>query len=186
MIAFNSFAEIGSPTQTDSPYAFKLYSIEAARKRGYDIVIWCDSPFRLVRPIEPWIVEIEKRGVYLQRGGWMIGQWANDNALTAFGLTRDQALDMPNVSAGIMAFDFRNPVTHTFLRRMRECSDSGLFKGEWNNREKTESQDERCLGHRHDQTCAELVAAELGIEHGPPTVGNASATSRYFTAWNDP
>jgi hypothetical protein len=186
MLAFNDFAEIGSPTHVESPYAFKLYSIEAARKKGYDIVIWCDSPFRLVRPIEPWIAEIKKRGVYLQRDGFTIGQWANDKALTAFGLTRDQALKLPNVYASIMAFDFSNPITHTFLRRLRECSDAGLFRGKWNNREKTESQDERCLGHRHDQTCAELVANELGIEHGPPTVGDASATSRYFTSWDNP
>lgn len=186
MIAFNSFAEIGSPTHAESPYAFKLYSLEAARKRGYDIVIWCDSPNRLVRPIEPWIVEIEQRGVYLQRDGWMIGQWANDKALATFGLTRDEALKLPNTYGCIMAFDFRNPVTHTFLRRLRECSDAGLFRGKWKNSEKTESQDERCLGHRHDQTCAELVANELGIEHGPIVVGNESVTGRYFTTWNNP
>lgn len=171
IFAFNDFRQINSPTHADSPYAFKLHAIEVVRSKGYDIVIWCDSPVRLTSPIGSWIPEIEARGVYLQRDGWMVGQWANDKSLEAFGLTRDEALTLPNIYACIMAFDFRSPVALKFLQRMKECSDLGLFIGKWRNFEKTESQDERCLGHRHDQTCAELVANELNIKHGPSVLG---------------
>jgi len=186
MFAFTDYSQVGSPPHADSPYSFKLYSIEAVRNKGYDIVIWCDSPIRLLKPIESLIPEIEKRGVYLQRDGWTVGQWANDASLAAFDLTRDQALTMPNIYACVMAFDFRNPITHTFIQMMRKCSDTGLFRGKWRNDDRSESQDPRCRGHRHDQTCAELVANALKIEHGPRLVGERSLSTRYFTTWDNP
>jgi len=181
IFTYNDFRQISSPTHAQSPYMFKIHAIESIRQKGYEIVIWCDSPIRLAKRIESWIPEIEKRGVYLQRDGWAVGQWANDKSLQAFGLTRDQAMTMPNIYACIMAFDFKNPIALTFLKRMKQCSDLGLFRGNWRNFEKTESQDERCLGHRHDQTCAELVANELNIEHGVGVIGNGS----YFTTWDN-
>lgn len=160
---FNSYDQIGSPSHTESPYAFKYYSILAARKRGYDVVIWCDSIVRLLKPIRPWIDDIQKVGVYLQKDIWSCGMWANDRALNHFGISRDEAMDIPSIYACVMAFDFRHPNTQRFLDAWKECLDAGLFRGHWTNDKQTESQDPRCRGHRHDQTCAELVAYKLGI-----------------------
>ena len=77
IFAFNSVSEIGKncPPHSVAPYAFKVYAIEYALSKGYDIVIWLDSPCRLVRSIDTWIQEIEKVGVYLQGDGWKCGQW---------------------------------------------------------------------------------------------------------------
>jgi hypothetical protein len=175
---FHYFEDIGSPSHKEKPYAFKLYAIEHVRKIGYDIIIWCDSPIRLIKPITDWIPLIEKVGVYLQKDGWGIGQWANDNALHWFGVTRDEAITQSNCYACVIAFDFRHPIADRFFTMWRQALDAGIFNGRWNNDQKTESQDDRCLGHRHDQTCAELTAYKLGIELQPMVIGN------YFKQWD--
>jgi hypothetical protein len=177
---YSNFEEIGSPTHQDSPYEFKLHSIKKVYQKGYDIVIWCDSPTRLARSIKEWIPEIEKRGVYLQKDEHKLGSWANDRALEAFNITRDEAMNMSTIYACIMAFDFRHPITITFLNRLKECADKGLFKGKWKNDELTESQDLSCQGHRHDQTCAELISHELKIKHGPLVITNEPNPIRFF------
>jgi hypothetical protein len=177
LFSLHDFSDIGSPSHKDDPYAFKMYAIDYVHKKGYDIVIWCDSPSRLVKRIDDWIPEIEKVGVYLQKDGWMCGQWANDKALDWFGKTRDEAMKISSVYACIMAFDFRHPITSQFLSLWKQCREAGLFRGAWNNSNNTESLDPRCMGHRHDQTCAELIADRLGIELQPLVLEN------YFKTW---
>ena len=177
---FSKFEEIGSPTHDEAPYAFKMHSIRTVYMKGYDIVIWCDSPARLIRSISQWIPEIEKRGVYLQEDGHPLGSWANDRALEAFGMSRDDAMKLKTVYASIMAFDFRHPITKQFLYRWKDCADKGLFKGKWKNNEFTESSDPRCEGHRHDQTCAELVAHQMGIQTAPRVITFEPNPIRYF------
>lgn len=182
---YNTFDSIGSPTHQESPYEFKLHAIRAVYLKGYDIVIWCDSIIRMLRPIHNWIPEIEKRGVYLQRDGHSLGTWANDRALESFGLKRDDVMQLnTTIYACVMAFDFRHPITKTFLYKWKQCADKGLFRGKWHNRDKTESEDPRCQGHRHDQTCAELVARELNIDIGPRVmlIDSEATPERYFTS----
>lgn len=177
LFSLHDFNIINSPSHKQDPYAFKIYAIEYVHNQGYDIVIWCDSPSRLIKPIDKWILDIERVGVYLQKDGWACGQWANDNALNHFCITRDEAMNISSVYACIMAFDFRHPITSQFLTMWKDCLRAGLFRGKWKNDDKTESQDERCLGHRHDQTCAELCAYKLGIELQPLVLDN------YFKTW---
>jgi hypothetical protein len=178
--SFSRFEEIGSPEHSVSPYEFKLHAIRTVYMKGYNIVIWCDSPIRLVRTIESWLPEITRRGVYLQADTHPLGSWANDRALNHFELTRDEAMKLKTVYACVMAFDFRNPVTKDFLYRMKACAEKGLFRGKWKNDQLTESQDPRCEGHRHDQTCAELVARQMGIETAPRVFLESPDPSRYF------
>lgn len=165
------------PPHSKSPYGFKVYAVEYARNLGYDIVIWLDSPNRLVKPIDDWLVEISKVGVYLQEDGWWVGQWANDKSLDYFGVTRDEAMKLYNVYACILAFDFRHPITPVFFALWKTACEKGMFYGLGKNTDKTESQDERCLGHRYDQTCAELIAHKIGLPLSEMVLGN------YFLSW---
>lgn len=186
ILTFTKFEEIQSPSHQKSPYEFKLYAIRAAKNMGYDIVIWCDASVRLIKPIEALIPKIKEVGVYIQQDGWTVGQWANDNALEYFGVSRDEAMKIPNAYACIMIFDFTNSISLLFLDELFKCASAGLFKGQWHNKNKTESQDERCLGHRHDQTCVELVANRLGLEKQPFLVSTDTLyKGRYFTTWNN-
>lgn len=187
ILHFNNYEELGCSPHNVSPYGFKVYAIKKAKDLGYDIVIWCDSPIRLLRPIDEWIPLIEKYGVYLQRDGWWCGQWANDRALSYFNKSRDDAMNIPNIYACIMAFDFRQKIACTFLNEFIVCEKLNLFKGLGHNRYLSESQDNRCLGHRHDQTCAELIADKLNI-HPQKSVFSYDVNNKYrfFTAWSKP
>jgi hypothetical protein len=60
----------------------------------------------------------------------------------------------------------------------KDALDNGIFNGNWNNSNNTESTDPRCMGHRHDQTCAELVAHKLAIPLQP------SVINRFFKQWD--
>jgi hypothetical protein len=179
IFAFHNPADIhpNCPTHKQSPYGFKVYAVEYARNLGYDVVIWLDSPNRLVQPIDAWVAEIEKVGVFLQQDGWKCGQWANDKCLEYFGVSRDEAMTIPNIYACILAFDFRHPITPVFFAMWKEACVAGMFAGKGKNTDKTESNDERCLGHRYDQTCAELVAYKLGLPFSRMVLGDV------FKSW---
>ena len=184
VFAFTQFETIGSPSQKDNPYAFKVYAVETLRKWGYKTIFWCDSVLRLTQPIDSLVPEIRERGVYLQKDGWNSAQWANDRCLDYFGLTRNEAEKIESVYACFMAFDFTNPVTDEFFARWKKSCDDGIFRGAWNNNEKTESKDPRCRGHRHDQVCAEIISHQLGIPRGECRVRPGTDTpERYFTTW---
>lgn len=167
------------PTHKESPYAFKVYAIEYVRSLGYDIVIWLDSPYRMTKPIDDWIAMISKIGIYIQRDGWACGQWANDRCLNYFGVSRDEAMKISSVSAGLQGYDFRHPNAVAFFDLWKKACQAGMFVGQWKNDKKTESQDERCLGHRHDQSCAELCLYKLGIEPQDWVVGD----NKFFKDW---
>ena len=167
---FNSFDQIKSPTHFESPYAFKIYTIEHVKNLGYDIVIWLDSCHRLVKDPVEFIKAIESSGIYLQKDGWACGQWANDKALEWFNVTRDEAMKISSIYACILGFDFRSEIAHKFISEWKQAQQAGLFLGKWKNNENTESKDKRCLGHRHDQTCAELIAHKLNIKLMPLVV----------------
>lgn len=181
---FHSVEEIGAPPHLRSPYSFKPYAVDHVRRLGYRYVIWCDSVVRLRKDIEDLLPAISRVGVYLQADGWPVGVWANDRALAYFGLTRDQAMDIEAIYACIMAFDMQNPIAVEFLARWKKASDDGIFIGHWKNDEKTESQDERCRGHRHDQTCAELISYRMGIPRNTALLGTKG--DRYFSTYNFP
>ena len=177
IFSFSRFEDFGSPTHAEDPYAFKVYAIDYVRKLGYDVIVWCDSPVRMICPIDEWLVEVEKVGVYLQQDGWKIGEWANDRALEWFKVSRDDVIDKPNCSAGLQGLDFRHPTAVAYFDMWCKAQKAGLFKGAWKNDPQTESTDSRCLGHRHDQTCADLVCYTLGIPFQPSVMG------RYFKQW---
>lgn len=185
ILNFTSYEQLECKPHSDSPYGFKVYAIEIAKNLGYDIVIWCDSPMRLLRPIDEWIPLITKHGVYLQRDGWFCGQWANDRTLAYFNKSRDDAMNIPNIYACVMGFDFRTDIARKFLDEFIICEKLSLFKGLHHNRNHTESNDVRCLGHRHDQSCAELIADKLNIHPNPFVFSyDTNNKNRFFTAWD--
>lgn len=178
---FDNFADIGSPPHSEQPYAFKFHAIETVRKKGYDIVLWCDSVLQLTRPLDAIIPEVEELGVYLAEDGWKCGQFVNDNALRYFGVTRDEAMKISSIWACFMGFDFRKPVTSVFFQKWKDACAAGAFRGHWNNLQLTESQDPRCKGHRHDQSCAELISYQMKIPRGKAVLHpDPDYTHRYF------
>jgi hypothetical protein len=85
-----------------------------------------------------------------------------------------------------MGFDFRTKMAYNFLSMWLGAAQAGIFKGRWNNDEKTESEDSRVRGHRHDQTSAELIAYHLRIVKGAIIAHDEPTRARYFTTWDHP
>lgn len=184
VFCFHEFSEINSPSHSTSPYAFKVYCVESVRAMGYSVVIWSDCINRLEKPLTPILAELSRVGVYLQGDEHSSGLFANDNSLSYFGMTRDDAMSVEAIYACILMFDFRNPVAVEFLTRWKQACVDGVFGGNWTNDNHTESQDPRCRGHRHDQTCAELISHQLGIPRSRALIGSKS--DHYFSSFRYP
>lgn len=184
VFCFHEFHEIGSPSHTDNPYAFKVFCIETVRAMGYSVIFWSDCINRLEKSLDSILPIMSQTGVYLQGDEHATALFANDKSLAYFGVSREDAMKIEAVYACIMGFDFRNPVTSLFFARWKQACLDGIFRGNWSNETRTESDDPRCRGHRHDQTCAELVSYQLGIPRSPPLIGPKS--KGYFSSYRYP
>jgi hypothetical protein len=162
----------------DVPFAFKPYCLAEAREHGGKLLLWLDSSCVAVRSLEPIFEQIERDGYILFRNGsHRVGEWASDEALGALGLSRDQAMEMPEVNAAVIGLNTSSPVSNSFLERWHRAAREGLaFRGvsdqlhdrkdyqnvKWNRGARV-SPDPRVRGHRHDQTVAGVLATQLGM-----------------------
>ena len=168
LICFQDEDQIGSPKHSDNPYAFKVYAMQAVRDMGYDIVVYMDASMWPVTSVQPLIDWIEQKGYLMEEAGHWSGTWANDRSLEYFKMSRDEAMKIPMFSAGMLGLDFRSELCREFFARWKNACQGGIFRGGWQNRDKSESQDPRCQGHRHDMTCASIIAkGQLSMEYSP-------------------
>jgi hypothetical protein len=169
VLLFNEFGEVGSKVHLEVPYQFKVYAIEKARQMGYDVVLYCDASLFAIKDVMPVIYHIIDKGYLLEYCGFKAGQYSTDLCLSEFNLTRDEAMNIPLHSAGFTGLNFQNELaTQFFDRWFKYAQEEITFQGDWNNNSKQCSQDERCLGHRHDQTTASIIAHKLGMERINP------------------
>jgi hypothetical protein len=169
IIFFNHFEEVGSKPHSEVPYQFKVYAIEKVRQLGYDIILYCDASLFAVKDVMPVIHHIIEKGHLMEFCGFSAGQFGTDTCLNEFGVTRDEAMEIPLHSAGFTGLNFNNPKTTEFFKGwLKSAQEEISFKGDWNNINQQCSKDERCLGHRHDQTTASIVAHQIGIERTNP------------------
>jgi hypothetical protein len=156
----------GCPSHEETPYAFKLYAIQAARDVGYKNILWLDSSCFAVQPLSPIFDHIEEYGYIMQDAGHFVGVWSNDNCLRYFDLDRDVAMNLRCYgNAGFLGLNFEKQIANTFFNLWRDSMNAGVFCGKWNNDKKTESQDERVRGHRHDLVAGSIIANKLGMEY---------------------
>jgi len=150
---------VGSPYHQNNPYAFKLYAIEHARKMGYEKVLWLDASVIFVKHSKPLFDWIESKGFFFEEAGHLVGTWCNDRTLEYFGISRDEANQMPMFSAGFTGLDFANPIAVEFFDKWKQSMLDGQFLGEWSN-------------HRHDMTCASIIANKMGLLKDYSSGGN--------------
>jgi hypothetical protein len=136
----------------------------------------------VVRRLKPLFEQIEAQGYLLfQNGDRRVGEWASDAALARLGLSRDEAMTIPEVNASALGLDLRHPLAQAFLERWHEEARHGLaFRGveepvrteaeyeavKWNKAHRV-STDARVRGHRHDQSVAGILAHRLGMALAP-------------------
>ena len=153
----------GCPSQRQTPFAFKPWWIRHVADQGFRRILWLDSAywaFKNPQPIFDRLAETEP-GVLLWHCGWSVRQWTSDAAIRWFGLSADEAHQIRMIQASMMAFDLDRG-GREFLDRWWESRVT--FTGAWTNDNHEVSNDPRCLGHRHDQSAASMVAHEMGID----------------------
>jgi hypothetical protein len=168
----------GCPTQLEVPFAFKPFCFAEAGARGIGLALWLDASCVAIRWLDGIFEEIEARGYVLFRHGRrVLGEWAGDAALAAFGLDRETAMRIPEVNAAAVGLQLDDPLAAEFLNRWHDAAREGTaFRGvrdgirskddyaaiKWN-RGGRASSDPRVRGHRHDQTVAGILAHQLGL-----------------------
>lgn len=150
---------VGSPYHQNNPYAFKIHAMDYAHQMGYEQVLWLDASIVFVKhskPIFDWITE---KGFFFEEAGHWVGSWCNDRTLEYFGISREEAMTMPMFSAGFTGIDFTNSVAVEFFNKWKQSMLDGQFVGDWSN-------------HRHDMTCASIIANQMGLVKSYSSGGN--------------
>lgn len=167
-LGFINEASVGAPLHKNNPYAFKLKCIQKAIYAGYEQILWLDSSCFAIQNVQPIFDIIQNDGYVMQDSGHYLGNWCNDATLNYSGITRDKAMDIKMYgNAGFLGLSMESGISRAFFDKWNEYADLGYFKGEWNNDKKTESEDDRCLGHRHDMSCGSIVANILQMKMQP-------------------
>jgi hypothetical protein len=120
-----------------------------------------------VMPIINYVIE---NGHLMELCGFSAGQYCADNCLSELNVTREEAFDISLYSAGFTGLNFKNPTSLYFFQKwFHHAKEEKAFIGDWNNNNKQCSDDERCLGHRHDQSVASIIAHKLRMTKINPT-----------------
>ncbi len=139
------------------PYYFKAEIVHEASLEA-DSLLWLDASAVVNGPLDPLFEIVEQQGYLLFDNGWRNSTWCSDRSLAAFGFTRDEAEGQPQVFGALTGYSCHHPLGRWLIDEYLRHKD--LFRGRHDNRDHTESQDPRCLGHRHDQSVLALVAAK--------------------------
>lgn len=169
----------GSPSQFEAPFAFKVHCFFVARDLGYEEILWMDSVCVALRSLTPVFALIRANGyvMFNNNYGQMMGQWCSDEALAANGLSRDEAMLIPEMPCSVLGLDLRSPLANQFLEGWHQIMSDGVTaRGTrepvdnmedymaifWNKNGRISS-DPRVKGHRCDQPAAGIVAHRLGM-----------------------
>lgn len=164
LLAFIGEASCGSEPHEDNPYNFKIHCISKAIDAGYKQILWLDSSVFAIRDTSPVFEHIANNPITVQDSGHWLGIWANDKSLAYFGITRDEAMEIRMIgNAGLLGLNMETDHAKEFFTSWNATMQHGLFKGAWTNTDKSQSLDERCLGHRHDMVCSSAILYKMGI-----------------------
>lgn len=141
---------VGSPMHHENSYAFKVYAIEKVWQLGYSHIFWADASIAFVKNPQPVFDKISETGFFFEDSGHAIGSWCKEETLSYFGITREQAMSMAMYSSGMTGINFDTPAGVHFFTRWKQSMLDGHFRGDWSI-------------HRHDQTCASIIANQMDL-----------------------
>jgi len=155
-LSWNDPAAIGAPSHQDVPYAFKAYALKEAARLGHTALLWADAcivPHAQLSRIWDYATE---HGAWFSRNGWTNSEWTAKAALEPLGVTEEENARIPHVVATAFALDLNHPTGRAFLDEyFRLASETRAFCGPWTGGVGVQ--------HRHDQSCASVIAWRLGI-----------------------
>lgn len=165
---YNDESEIhpDCPTHEDVPYGFKPWAMQNAINDGCDIVIWMDAAVYATKSLADFIQHIEREGYAIfQNLGFTIGDFTTDACLEYFGWDREKSFHYPMSMACLQGINVHNvKAMEWFKRYFQAAKDKVPYQGPWDNVDGGASSDSRCMGARHDQSCASIIAADLNMK----------------------
>lgn len=159
---------IGWPSHEENHYAFKAYALQHAST--YDLILWLDASIVPVASLDPLWRKIEEQGYWIARNGWNNYEWTADSAYPDLfpGMKIEQAREVnkriPHLVGAAFGLNTRTDTGQKFLRDYLHLANSGAFNGPWKNTPDKPCAPSDVFGHRHDQTCASVIAWRLGMK----------------------
>lgn len=154
-LMLSDYREIGSPTHQQSPYEFKIYAIEKAFEQD-DFVLWADSSFWLVGDLSKIEKIIRRDGFFGSEAGHYAGRWTNEFARKYFNVTQKEMSEGEDgiklFSAGLLGLNLKSEIAMRFFYEWKLSAKAGCFRGSY-------------IDHRHDQSCASIIATRLGLKY---------------------
>lgn len=154
-LMFTQYETIGSPTHQESPYEFKIHAIEKAFEVD-PVVLWVDSSMWRVGDLSVIENIIKEDGYFMSEAGHYAGRWTNDFARNYFKVTDEEMKQeqggITMFSAGLLGLNRNSQIAMEFFRQWKSSAKAGAFRGSHDN-------------HRHDQSCASIIATRLGLKY---------------------
>lgn len=178
---FRNYEEIKSPSHQDIPYAFKPYAIQEIRNKGFETIIWMDSPVYAIKNLYELIYYINLNGfIFFDNLGYTISDYTSDICLNNFNTSREEGFNKPMIMACLMGFNFKNQLSVKLFNEYYQAINTyGNYEGDWTNESNQVSLDNRVKGHRHDQSVMSLILAKYNIKPIHPH-------STYFAYFGNP
>ncbi len=153
----------GNITHDDIPYYMKIATFEEAIELGYTHILWLDSSFWAVKNPMPMFDIINEQGYYFFSTGYNLAQSSNDNALRFANRTRDEAALQTEWASGCVGINLNNDNGRNLYNKWKYYMDNGVSRG--SRLHDNQSQDERFLFHRNDQTALNLAIWDLELKN---------------------
>lgn len=102
--------EGGSLALAHVPYAFKVSFFKEAEAKGFKRAFWMDTAILPVVSLNDIFDMIAESGYFVMGNSHNIGPYTCRPSIDAFGLTIEQANEIPSCSAGIFGVDFTSPI----------------------------------------------------------------------------
>lgn len=150
-------------SHTDNPYAFKLQLLKQIVDAGYKKILWVDSNVYAFRNPQPIFDIIDSEGYYAINNGFNCAQTCTDNCLNYFGVDRDKAEQMPEITTCVVGFNMDFEIGRQFFERWYNSAMDGAFKGS-REHSLSDSEDPRFLFGRQDQSAASIIANQLNFK----------------------
>lgn len=145
-----------------NPYEIKASALEQAINAGYTHILWVDCSMWAIKNPQPIFNILINEPIYVETNGYNCSQECSDASIEYFGITRDEAEKLPMCSSGLLGINYSNPLGKQFADEWIQAAKNGAFNG--SREHANQSEDERFLHHRQDQSIASLIMNKLGIK----------------------
>jgi hypothetical protein len=141
----------GSLALAHVPYAFKASFFKEAQAKGFKRALWLDTAVLPVVSVNTLFEMIREAGYFSMGNSHNIGPYITSPAIQAFGITQEQADEIPSCSAGLTGLDFTTHVGRTILDKWYGAAQNKVA----------------FFSPRSDQNALSIVLHSLGLKSCP-------------------